>query len=90
VTWAEAQREAMRRWGRVGFALVESEGHRRLCTHVQVCKVGTIGALPARVAFGRGLTWEEAFADADKRAAARGDVEVTRVGYAPLGEVRSG
>lgn len=58
---AEAQREARRRWGLAGHARLEREGR------VWWRKVGTIGAFPAEVAFGRGHTWEAAFAAAEVR-----------------------
>lgn len=89
MTWAAALREATRRWGLRGIALVESASRRGVAS---VCKVGVLGGngvLASCEAYGRGLTWEEAFADADRRAP-RGDVEVTRIGYVPLGGVTTG
>jgi len=57
----DAQREAKRRWGSTGAA------H----TRDGECIVGTIGGdllTNGTYAYGRGWTWEEAFADADRRS----------------------
>jgi len=60
----DARREARRRWGFSGTAI----------TRDGECIVGTIGGdmLPnGTFAYGRGWSWEEAFADADRRSEAR-------------------
>lgn len=62
MTLADAVLKAVQRWG--------IRGHARL--QDGMCVVGTIGG--ERLAngsfpYGRGWTWEEAFADADRRAA---------------------
>jgi hypothetical protein len=62
MTYAQAMTEAVRRWGRAGQVAYRDGQH----------VVGTIGGDPlpnGSYPYGRGWTWEEAFRDADRRAA---------------------
>lgn len=58
---AEACKRARELWGAAGRA---EERQREPLGRRFV--VGTVGALPDKVAFGRGATWEEAFEDAER------------------------
>jgi hypothetical protein len=64
MTIDEARCEAQRRWGVPGSVKMD-DGQ---------CVVGTIGGdmmANGTFGYGRGWTWEEAFADADRRAGAK-------------------
>ena len=54
MTYDEAMKKVRALWGRAGNARLD----------LGECVVGTIGALPAKVRYGRGVTWEDAFNDA--------------------------
>lgn len=65
MTNTEAAAKAQELWGNCGVVRVIT--YRRERTYV----VGTIGALPSRIAYGSGNSWDEAFADAQRYAAER-------------------
>lgn len=63
MTATEAMREARRRWGASGA--VEYRGGKPAGERFVV---GTKGGGPNGIAYGKGSSYEEAFADADRRS----------------------
>ncbi len=61
MTHQDAQREARRRWGAAGS--IEYRGAK---PPGERYAVGTKGGAPNGIAYGKGASYEEAFADADR------------------------
>lgn len=62
MTYEEAEQEARRRWGSCGFATWTIVGQMKIVADKHLSSAGGGNMLK-----GAGLTWEEAFTDADRR-----------------------